>query len=246
MFTKKSLCFFKANPNDAFLLKSLASAASRAKLDSLVRNFFKPPWKLKLSATFGPLCIHCCLDSHFWAQRIWAACLAFLGLKVPTSFLTKAPIVSVGPLRSLTMWKKSSVDHHLVSKNVWKLDTVGICQPVVEQWYPLTGQGRVAGKDQKSTWLGMSWKGFLCDIITHWLQDLVSGPHQLFGFSVPQSRWFGKYIERWIPLSFLEQNRSVVLYISTNWAWNTEIDGAQTFHFGTYHEISSHGLVHFQ
>ena len=85
--------------------------------DGLAMGRFHAPSKpLSRSHTHTPCPLHssvgshCCTGSHFWAQRIGAACLAFLRLKVSTSSSTKTPIVPSRP-RSLAGWKRSGVVH---------------------------------------------------------------------------------------------------------------------------------------
>lgn len=64
---------------------------------------------------------HCCVGSHFWAQRIGAACLAFLRLKVSTSSSTKTLIVPSRPqiLDGVKEKRCASRKPHLVSKR-WR------------------------------------------------------------------------------------------------------------------------------
>lgn len=71
---------------------------------------------------------HCCDGSHFWAQRIGAACLAFLRLKVSTSSSTKTLIVPSRPqiLDGVKEKRFGSRKPYLFSKRGEKLNHAGI------------------------------------------------------------------------------------------------------------------------
>lgn len=93
-----------AAPHYHFLLCSPEHGACCLPCNSLVMRLFHACCKLLTFTLQHILCplhsfvgSHCCIGSHFWAQRIGAACLAFLRLKVPTSSSTKTPIVPSRP-----------------------------------------------------------------------------------------------------------------------------------------------------